>query len=155
MSISPRPATAPSADSRDPDIVQLRRTNFKQWSAPRGELFQTHPTETNVPPAITSDEHRTTASQGTLTEGTQPHEDANRRLENAATSHGPPFTPTDDPWRRKTLLTLGTFASPLPVIDRADCTNRRWWCQRLFISSDSSRTYDSNRGLRANKRTSS
>ena len=109
--MSPRPATAPSGDSRQSKIAQHGDTNFEQWSTPRGERPGTHSTATYIPPATTSDEHRTTITQGTPSEVTQSEGHANRQLGNAATSHSPLSAPDDDPWRRKTLLTLGTFAS--------------------------------------------
>ena len=114
MSLSPRPASAPSGDSRGRDSTSSRDTSYfqtaEQRSAIRGEPSASHKIPISVTPTPPSDGHRTTA-QGTPSDVIQSEEQTNGLLGNAATFHAASDTAESDPWTRKTLLTRGVFAS--------------------------------------------
>ena len=157
MSSSPRPNTAPSRDSRIPDIAQPwkpSQISYEPRSATRGERSEPSPTALNSSP-ITSDDRRTAiTAPGIPTVEAQPQGDAPSSPRTAVAPRTPLPSPADDPWMRKTLLTLGISNLESPGLTTKLMLSRWWRYQRLLKPFDSSRTYDPHCDLRAEGRTS-
>lgn len=106
---NPRPASAPS-DSRngsvEPNLAASYHGDFRQWTSTRGRRSDLQSSETNTSFQL-RDENQQRNNQR-LPIASQPPQDSDGAADGSAANHVSSKFNGTEPWRRKTLLTLGT-----------------------------------------------